>query len=105
MLLNVGNKIKSYYLLDRIKPWAERILGDNQAGFRQNRSTIDQIFILRQVLQKAWEYNKNVHMLFINYKKVYDSIHIKSLIYILEEFGMPQKLIILMSFLRNSKIY
>ncbi|KAL4152896.1 hypothetical protein QTP88_000729 [Uroleucon formosanum] len=63
--------------------------GDYQAGFRQNRSTIDQIFILRQVLQKTWEYDKSVHMVFIDYKKTYDSIHRASLIKILEEFGMP----------------
>ncbi|KAF0724359.1 ribosome biogenesis protein TSR3 isoform X1 [Aphis craccivora] len=51
-LLNVTYKILSYCILDRIKPWAEEIIGGYQAGFRQNRSTIDQIFILRQVLQK-----------------------------------------------------
>jgi len=46
-LLNVTYKMLSYCLLDIIKPWVEGILGDYQAGFRQNRSTNDQIFILR----------------------------------------------------------
>ena len=92
-LLNVAYKILSYCLLDRIKPWAEEILGDYQAGFRQNRSTIDQIFILRQLLQKMWEYDRDVHMLFVDFKKAYDSIHRESLINILKEFEMPQKLI------------
>lgn len=80
-------------LLDRIKPWAEGILGDYQAGFRQNRSTTDQIFILRQLLQKMWEHNRGVHMLFVDFKKAYDSIHREFLINVLQEFEMPQKLI------------
>jgi len=36
-------------------------------------------------------------MVFIDYKKAYDSIHRTSLIKTLEEFGMPSKLISLMS--------
>jgi len=46
-LLNVTSKVLSKCILNRIKPWAENILGDYQAGFRQNRSTADQIFILK----------------------------------------------------------
>jgi hypothetical protein len=45
------------------------------------------------VLQKTWEYDKSVHTVFIDYKKVYNSIHRASLIKTLEEFGMPSKLI------------
>jgi len=40
-----------------------------------------------------WEYDKVVHLLFIDFKKVYDCIYIKSLLNILQKFGMPQKLV------------
>jgi hypothetical protein len=92
-LLNVTYKILSHCILNRIKPWTEEILGEYQARFRKNRSMIDQIFILRQLLQKTWEYNKNVHILFIDFKKAYNSIHRASLIKTLEEFGLSRKLI------------
>jgi len=42
--LNVTYKVLSYYILDRIKPLAEEILGDYQGSFRPNRSTTDQMF-------------------------------------------------------------
>jgi len=74
-LLNVTYKILSNCILDRMRPWAEEILGDYQAGFRKNRSTIDQIFILRLILQKMRDFNKEVHMIFIDFKKAYDCIH------------------------------
>ena len=38
------------------------------------RSTIDRIFCIRQILEKKWEYNEEVHQLFIDFKKAYDSV-------------------------------
>jgi hypothetical protein len=49
---NVTYKILSYCILDRIKHLAKNIIGDYQSGFR-NKSTIDQIFIIRQLFQKT----------------------------------------------------
>ncbi|KAL4096954.1 hypothetical protein QTP88_021820 [Uroleucon formosanum] len=92
-LLNVSYKILAYCILDRIKPRTEELLGDYQCGFRQNRSTTDQIFNLRQIFQKAWEYDKNLCVLFVDFKKAYDSIHRPSLINIMKEFSFPKKLI------------
>ncbi|VVC27779.1 Reverse transcriptase domain [Cinara cedri] len=59
-LLNLVYKILSYCILDRVKPIAEEILGDYQGGFRPNMSTTDQIFSLRQIIEKSWEFNKSI---------------------------------------------
>jgi hypothetical protein len=37
-------------------------------------STTDQIFCIRQILEKKWEYNKTVYQLFVDFKKAYDSV-------------------------------
>jgi hypothetical protein len=47
---------------------------NHQCGFRRNRSTTDQIFYIRQILEKKWEYNGTMHQLFIDFKKAYDSV-------------------------------
>jgi hypothetical protein len=47
-----------------------KLLGTTNAA---NRST-DQIFYIRQILEKKWEYNGTVHQLFIDFKKAYDSV-------------------------------
>jgi hypothetical protein len=52
----------------------DEIIGDHQCGFRYNRSTTDQIFCIRLILEKKLEYNETVHQLFIEFKKVYDSV-------------------------------
>jgi hypothetical protein len=72
-LLSTSYKILSNILLARLTPYANEIIGDHQCGFRRNRSTIDQIFCIRQILEKKWEFGGTVHQLFIDFKKAYDS--------------------------------
>jgi len=45
-------KILSNILLSTLIPYAKEIIGDHQCGFRRNRSTIDHIFCIRQILEK-----------------------------------------------------
>jgi hypothetical protein len=49
--------ILSSILLARLTPYGDEIIGDHQCGFRLNRSTTDQIFYIRQILEKKWENN------------------------------------------------
>jgi len=94
-LLPTTYKILSNILLSRLIPYAKEIIWDHQCGFRRNRSTIDRIFCIRQILEKKWEYNEEVHQLFIYFKKAYDSVSrvVLRVYKILIEFGIPRKLI------------
>jgi hypothetical protein len=76
-LLLTSYKILSNILLSRLIPYADEIIGDHQCGFRHNRSTTDQIFYIRQILEKKWEYNGTVDQIFIDFKKAYDSVRRK----------------------------
>jgi hypothetical protein len=80
--------ILSNILLSGLTPYAEELIGDHQCGFRRNRSTTDNIFCIRQILENEWEYNEAVHQLFINVKKAYDSIRRDVLYNIFIEFGI-----------------
>jgi hypothetical protein len=73
-LLSTSYKILSNILLSRLIPYADEISVDRQCGFRRNRSTTDQIFYIRQILEEKWKYNGIVHQLFIDFKKAYASI-------------------------------
>jgi hypothetical protein len=72
-LLSTSYKILSNILLARLTPYADKIIGHHQCGFRRNRSTTDQIFYIRQILAKKWEYNGTVRQLFIDLRKANDS--------------------------------
>ena len=62
-------KILSNILLSRLIPYAKEIIGDHRCSFQHNRLTIDHIFCIHQMLEKKWEYNEEVHQLFIDFKK------------------------------------
>ncbi|KAJ4446470.1 hypothetical protein ANN_13166 [Periplaneta americana] len=51
-LLLTSYKILSNILLRRLTPYVDEIIGDHQCGFRRNTSTIDQIFYIRQIMEK-----------------------------------------------------
>jgi hypothetical protein len=52
-----------------------------------------QIFYIRQILEKKWEYNGALHEVFTDFKKVYESVRKEVLYNILIEFGIPRKLV------------
>jgi hypothetical protein len=59
-------------ILASLTPSVNEIIGDHQCSFRRNRSATDQIFYIRKILQKAWEYDGTVRQLFINFRKAYN---------------------------------
>jgi hypothetical protein len=85
-------KILSNILLSRLIPYAEKVTGHHQFGFRRNRSTTYHIFCIRQILEKRWEYNEAMHQLFIDFTKAYDSVRREVLYNTVIEFGIPIKL-------------
>jgi hypothetical protein len=106
-LLSTAHKILSNILQARLTPYFNEIIGDYQCGFRRNRSTMDQIFYIQQILQKKWEYNGTVHQLF-DFKKAYDSVKREVLYNILPEFGIPKELVRLIKMCLNetySKVF
>jgi hypothetical protein len=52
-------------ILGKIKPYIGKITGNSQNGFTDGRSVIDNIFALKIINGKIWEYNQTVQYLFI----------------------------------------
>jgi hypothetical protein len=68
-------------------------MGDYHNGFRDGRSVIDNIFALKIIHEKLWEYNQSAQYLFIDLQKAYDSIHRDTLCKCMKEFEIPTTLI------------
>jgi hypothetical protein len=100
-LQSTSYKILLTIFLSRLSPFIDEIIGNLQCGFRHNRSTTDQIFRIRHILEKKWEYYETVHQLFIDFKKTYYSVRREVLYNILIEFGVPMKLVRLIKMCLN----
>jgi hypothetical protein len=89
-LLNVTYKIFAKILYNRLLPAAVQHF---QAGFQSGKSTTDQLFALRQILEKCNEFNITTHHLFTDFKAAYDTI-IRNEVYVgMSELNFPTKLI------------
>jgi hypothetical protein len=69
-----------------------KLLGTTNVGFDVIGQR-HQIFYIRQILEKKWEYNGTVHQLCIDIKKAHDSVRREALYNILIEYGISRKLV------------
>jgi sorting nexin-29 len=80
----------------------EQTIDDYQCGYLQERSTIDQIFTVRQILEKFSEHSTDTHHLFIEFKAAYYSIDRRRLYAAMEGLNIQQNLIALVKATMNN---
>jgi hypothetical protein len=73
-LISHPSKLMLTVLLNRLKPQAEEILAEEQAGFRPRRSTTEQIFNLRILCEKHLQHQQDLYHVFIDFKKAFDRV-------------------------------
>ena len=73
-LISHPSKIMVKILLNRLKPQAEEIIAEEQAGFRMGRSTTEQIFNVRVLMEKYQQHQQDLCHVFIDFKKAFDRV-------------------------------
>ena len=76
----------------------EDVVGQEQNGFRKNRSCSDNIFILSTILETNKSKKLLSHLLFVDLKEAYDRVDGSILFAKLRQLNIPESII---SFLRN----
>jgi len=105
-LLCTGYRVLTTVINNRLKKYTEHIIGEYQAGFRTGKSTTDQTFTVKILLEKAWQHNVEIHQIFVDFQKSHDGIRGDKLYAIIEHFGIPNKLIRLTkATMKNSTYY
>jgi len=88
---NAAYKILSNIILGNIKPQLKKVWGTTRMD--SEMEDLDNIFALKTINKKLWEYNQSVQYLFIGFLRAYDSIHRDTLWECRKEFKIPTKLI------------
>lgn len=68
-----------------------REIPPEQAGFVEGRGTRDQIANIRNIIEKAIEFNIPVYMCFIDYSKAFDTVQHQKLWDTLVSMGFPKQ--------------
>ena len=76
----------------------------NQFGFMPGRSTMEAIFLVRQLMERYREHKKDLHMVFIDLEKAYDKIPRNVMWWALEKHKVPAKYITLIKDMYNNVV-
>ena len=78
----------------RVMQWCEErnVLVDEQAGFRVGRSTVDQVFVLSELIRARRRKGQKTYCAFLDIKKAYDTVWRDGLMKRLLEVGLKGKM-------------
>ena len=92
-LMSAVGKVFARILNERVKFVLVDKVMDEQGGFRVGRGSNDQIFAVKQLLEKTIEKDKKIYMAFMDLEKVYDNVHREKLSKVLDEYGVKGRLL------------
>ena len=92
-LLPIAAKIYNKLILNRIVPFVDPLLRNNQNGFRAGRTTISQILSLRRLVEETTYSNLDSALIFVDFSKAFDSVDRTRLFDILKLYGIPDLII------------
>ena len=77
----------------RIRPHLDCHLRKNQNGIRSSRTTTSQILALRRLIEGVKYKYLEAILIFIDFKKAFDTIHRGYMLAILKTYGIPEELV------------
>ena len=99
----IPTKILGRTIIMRIRDTVEKLLHEEQAGFRKKRGTIELLFILSNIIEQSYDGNYNIS--FKNFQKPFNSMHEETLWSIMKIYGIPDKIInIIRALYRNTRV-
>ena len=84
-MMSLAAKLCNRLILNRIHSPIDSILRKNQAGFRTGRSCIQQIHILRIIMEGAFSQNIPLFITFVDFKT--------AMFAILQHYGIPENIV------------
>ena len=88
-------------MLNRLKLQAEKIIAEEQAGFRAGWSTTEQIFNLRILCEKYLQHQQDLYHVFIDFQKAFDRVLHAALWATMKKYNICTKLIQVIKILYN----
>ena len=94
-LLNICSKIYTSILNKRLQLWVSEnnLIGEEQAGFREDHSTMDHIFTLMASVQKQLIRHRKLYVAYIDFRKAFDCISREKLWSVLHKLGISFKML------------
>ena len=92
-LSSVVAKLFNKMILYRIQPKLDHYLRNEQNGFRPGRSTESHILALRRLIEGVKAHHRKAVILYVDFKKAFDSIHRGKMLKILKAYDIPPNIL------------
>ena len=80
-------------ILNRLKPQVEKIIAEEETGFRAGTSTTDQIFKIRILCKEHLQHRKDLYHIFKDLKKAFDRVWHAALWATMKKYNISASLI------------
>lgn len=104
-LLDTSYRVMSLVVVIQLEIYAKDIIGKYQCGYVREKLTTDHIFSLRQIMEKYYEYDKDLFMILIDFKQSYDHMNRPQLWTTLTNFDIPEKLVKIIEMCNSNTFY
>ena len=74
-MVSLGSKLLGNMILFYLRDAADKVLREEQCGFRKGRGCVNQTFLLRFIIKKSLSYQPPLVLGFIDYEQAFDFIH------------------------------
>ena len=88
-LMSVVGKVLNKIILLRLQGIVDATVKDQQAGFRKDRSCIDNIATLRIIIEQSIEWNTSLNINFVYFQKAFDNLDRRVLWCLMRHYGIP----------------
>ncbi|MFH4975096.1 hypothetical protein AB6A40_001805, partial [Gnathostoma spinigerum] len=92
-LLDHLYKLFTRIIYNRLKRTLDEQQPKEQAGFRGGYNTMDHIFVLNQMIERATKYRLPLCLLFVDYEKAFDNVEINAVLKALKSQGFEDSYI------------
>ena len=84
-------KILLRIIMQRMRKKIQPEIGEEQCGFVEGKGTVNAVYMLRTVLERSVEVNKDVHLCFIDYTKAFDRVRHVNMVEMLADLQIDGK--------------
>uniref|UniRef100_A0A1I8JMH7 Reverse transcriptase domain-containing protein n=1 Tax=Macrostomum lignano TaxID=282301 RepID=A0A1I8JMH7_9PLAT len=99
-------KLLNEILRNRLLPSLNPLLLSLRSGFRPGRSTTEQVATIRSVIEACKTRQRSVSIIFVDFRKAFDSVSRPAIAWLLSHYGVPAALVsAVMDLYRDSRAF
>ena len=94
-VINILAKVFGWIINEKLKTWIEemKVLGEEQSGFRKGRGGLENVLVIKEIIERNKKLGKELYLVFLDLEKAYDRIDRKKLLTLLTHRGVDRKIV------------